>query len=307
VASIVSVATTPKVEDKNADMETSEADNDAVGSGHGNTPGLPQNAGVNGSDTLLSRQFTEPCVTVAAGRAGFGAEVVSLVHAARHFRQMGKSVVWDFSSATATCLCKDDAAAAAVNGMAHAGSAVAAAARRLLASASYSSPTSKKHTHGSGGGYGKAASSPSKHHTGAKVESLDDATAEAVASSAAAVAKKVKKVISVSKKNVVDDDDDAKEPTTGGVSSSSSSSAGVRREGDKKDTDTGVVAKGETKGDESTKEENSTALAGKIGGVTAPCDEDDNNGWSAMFASTSVFLPSKERALAKISAEVGGR
>ena len=60
--------------------------------------------------------FAEPCVTVSAGDAGLGAEAVSLIHSARHFRGLGKSVVWDFSSAAATCACATEANEAADEG-----------------------------------------------------------------------------------------------------------------------------------------------------------------------------------------------
>jgi hypothetical protein len=51
------------------------------------------------------------CVRLVAGDASLSSELVTLVHAARHFREQGKRVVWDAAAdAAATCLCEAEAA-----------------------------------------------------------------------------------------------------------------------------------------------------------------------------------------------------
>lgn len=49
--------------------------------------------------------FDEPCVRLIAGQNSISSELITLVHAAKHFREQGKEVVWDFGEATATCSC----------------------------------------------------------------------------------------------------------------------------------------------------------------------------------------------------------
>jgi hypothetical protein len=49
--------------------------------------------------------FPERCVRLTADGVGLGAEMLSLVHAARHFRSAGKAVVWDYADGAATCGC----------------------------------------------------------------------------------------------------------------------------------------------------------------------------------------------------------
>ena len=49
--------------------------------------------------------FPERCVRLTADGVDLGAEMLSLVHAARHFRSAGKAVVWDYADGAATCGC----------------------------------------------------------------------------------------------------------------------------------------------------------------------------------------------------------
>ena len=51
--------------------------------------------------------FPERCVRLTADGVGLGAEMLSLVHAARHFRSEDKAVVWDYADGAATCGCAE--------------------------------------------------------------------------------------------------------------------------------------------------------------------------------------------------------
>ena len=51
--------------------------------------------------------FAERCVRLTADGVGLGAEMLSLVHAARHFRSEDKAVVWDYADGAATCGCAE--------------------------------------------------------------------------------------------------------------------------------------------------------------------------------------------------------
>ena len=49
--------------------------------------------------------FDEKCIRLIAGETPLASELITLVHAATHFRETGKSVVWDYQGAAATCQC----------------------------------------------------------------------------------------------------------------------------------------------------------------------------------------------------------
>ena len=51
--------------------------------------------------------FPERCVRLTADGVGLGAEMLSLIHAARHFRSEDKAVVWDYADGAATCGCAE--------------------------------------------------------------------------------------------------------------------------------------------------------------------------------------------------------
>ena len=136
---MASVVSGPTVSDGTVDTDAGEIVDGGGGAAGIQRGGIKDSAGNGASVSSLlapsiSRQITEPCVTVAAGNAGFATEVVSLMHAARYFRGMGKSVVWDFSAAAATCPCNDASVVEPMRGMARGGAAAAAATTAAITS-----------------------------------------------------------------------------------------------------------------------------------------------------------------------------